>query len=171
MPFDITSVLGAVGSWVGSILAVLLERYVLHPMTVRLAGHRRSSSPPPPLANLSPQGDVVELLKENNRLLREIISVSQETNNLLKRHDYSDALLRRSISVSPEASALLGRQIRQNQRLMRQLVLGSQEANVHLREQVVLLQQTHESLVERFLQTQDIMLTHEAIADLRRQLR
>ena len=171
MPLDITSVFGAVGSWVGSIIAVLLERYVLHPMTVRLARHHSSSSPPPPLANPSPQGDVVELLKENNRLLRESISVSQETNSLLRRHDSSNALLRQSISVSPEASALLRRQIRQNQRLVRRIVSGSQEANVHLRRQVVLLQRDHERLVAHFWRTQQIMQARRAIDDLRRQMR
>lgn len=162
MPLDITSVLGAVGSWVGSILAVILEMCVLNPMTVRFAGRGRSSSLPP-LDNLSPQNDVVELLKENNRLLRKSIWASRETNVLLEGHDSSDALLRQSISASSEALALLRRQIRQNQRLMRQILSESREANIRLRRQVVLHQQAHESLVDHFLRTQDIL--HQAIVD------
>lgn len=169
MPLDMSSVIGAVGSWVGSILAFILKRCVLDPMTARLAGRGRSTSLPPPLDSLSPQNDVVEQLKETNRLLRESISVKRETNDLLDRPDSSDALLRQSISVASAANVLLRRQITQNQRLMRQIVLESREANVHLRRQVVLLRQANESLVSHFLRTQDIMLTRQAIADMRRE--
>ena len=143
MPLDITSVFGAVGSWVGGLLAIIFEMCVLQPLTVRLAGHRRSSCPTsPPLTSTLPDGNVAQLLEENNRLLREIISVSRETN------------------------ALLRRQARDNRRLMRHIVLGSREANDLRREQVTLLRRNNTSTRVHLLQIQQIMLTQQANADL-----
>lgn len=165
MPLDITSVLGAVGSWVGGLLAILFERCVLQPLTVRLAGHRRSSLPPP-LTNTLPDGNVAQLLEETNRLPREIISVPRETSDMLRRRDVSDGLLRESISVSRETNALLRRQARDNRRLMRRIVLDSREANGLQREQVALLQHINTSTRVNLLQIQTIMLTRQANADL-----